>query len=159
MGIFGNSMYRYKCNVQTSLPAKFWVISLLEKNKCLDKFLCMFPKLSLKYDTGLGALYPHPTLSTISFSFFNFGHCHIPYDYCKFSNKSASFKKVPLFSWGNLATKTPPWLCFSTCQGESLTKQWTVYCLFSFIKRAIYRRRMCGDGYSMAIMSDHRSTA
>ncbi len=29
---------------------------------------------------------------------------------------------------------------------------------FSFIKRAIYRRRMCGDGCSMAIMSDHRST-
>ena len=21
--------------------------------------------------------------------------------------------------------KSPPWLCFSTCQGESLTKQWT----------------------------------
>ncbi len=27
-----------------------------------------------------------------------------------------------------------------------------------FIKRAIHRRKMCGDGYSMAIMSDHRST-
>ncbi len=22
-------------------------------------------------------------------------------------------------------SKIPPWLCFSTCQGESLTKQWT----------------------------------
>ncbi len=25
----------------------------------------------------------------------------------------------------NILFKSPPWLCFSTCQGESLTKQWT----------------------------------
>ncbi len=25
----------------------------------------------------------------------------------------------------SFCTQSPPWLCFSTCQGESLTKQWT----------------------------------
>ncbi len=27
--------------------------------------------------------------------------------------------------------KSPPWLCFSTCQEESLTKQWTIGPLLS----------------------------
>ncbi len=26
---------------------------------------------------------------------------------------------------GEFGRKSPPWLCFSTCQEESLTKQWT----------------------------------
>ncbi len=38
-----------------------------------------------------------------------------------------------------------------------LLSMFTVF-LFSQRKRAIYSRRMCWDGYSMAIMSDHRST-
>ncbi len=29
------------------------------------------------------------------------------------------------FTVEQLLSKSPPWLCFSTCQGESLTKQWT----------------------------------
>ncbi len=43
--------------------------------------------------------------------------------------------------------------------GIATSKHFNVYCLFSVTKELYNKRRMCGDGYSMAVMSDHRSTA
>ena len=65
----------------------------------------------------------------------------------KLSGQKSKFKQIPQearqmdelnakglfkysqFNFINIGTirklKIPPWLCFGTCQGESLTKQWT----------------------------------
>ncbi len=42
---------------------------------------------------------------------------HIPYN--------IRIKLLAMHFRGVLVNPPPPWLCFSTCQGESLTKQWT----------------------------------